>query len=138
MKRFRRDVCRNAYLYYNPPTKKPGITYIPSLYISKKWSPPQYYPKVENCLDDFERHYRRHCLSHQKRLSLSNLTSREWAAAEALRENDAVMVTETDKNMGGATLPRPVYNTEGIKEHLGNSQVYQRLTKAEALLREKT
>ena len=39
--------------------------------------------------------------------------------------------------MGGSTLPRPVYNTEGIKEHLGNSQVYQRLTKAEALLREK-
>ena len=77
MKRLRRDVRRKAYLYYNPPRKKPGITYIPSLYISKKWSPPQYYPKVENCLDNFERHYRRHCLSHRKRLSLSNLTSPE-------------------------------------------------------------
>ena len=30
-----------------------------------------------------------------------------------------------------------MYNTEGIKEHLGNELIYQRLTKAEALLREK-
>ena len=137
MKRFRRDVRRIAYHYYNPAKKKPGIRYIPGLYISQKWNAPEYYPKIEKCLDDFEQHYRRHCLSHQKKLSLTSLTPREWTAAEALRENDTVIATETDKNMGGATIPRGVYNTEGIKEHLGNESIYQSLSKAEALQRDK-
>ena len=137
MKRFRRDIRRKAYHYYNPPRKKPGIHYIPSLYISKKWNAPEYYPWVEKCLDDFERHCRRHRLSYQKKLSLTNLTPREWAAAEALRENDNVIATETDKNCGGATLPRPVYIAAGVEEHLGNEEVYRRLDKVEAVLREK-
>ena len=69
---------------------------------------------IEKCLDDFERHYRRRCLAYQKKASLTNLTPRQWTAAEALRENDNVIATETDKNMGGATIPRPVYNTSAI------------------------
>ena len=138
LKRFGRDIRRIAYLYYNPPKKKPGIRYIPELYISQKWNAPERYPHVEKCLEDFERHYRRRCLSHQKKLSLTNLNPRQWAAARALRESDNVIATETDKNMGGAILPRPVYNTAAIQEHLGDETVYLRLTKVEAMLREKT
>ena len=136
-KRFRRDVRRAAYHHFNPPRKRPGIRYIPGLYISQKWNAPDRYPAVERCLDDFERHLRRRCLSYQKRLSLTNLTPRQWSAAEKLRENDIVITTETDKNLGGATIPRPVYNTAGIREHLGDEAVYKRLSKIEAVSREK-
>ena len=137
MKRFRRDIRRIAYHYFNPPKKKPGIRYIPGLYISQKWTAPERYPRVERCLDDFERHLMRRRLSFQKKLSLTNLTPRQWSAAEKLRENDNVIATETDKNMGGATIPRAVYNTSGVDEHLGNEAIYKRLSKIEAVLREK-
>ena len=138
MKRFRKDVRRIAFLYYNPPKKKPGVRYIPGLYISKKWTAPEHYPEIKECLENFERHYRRRCLSHQKKLSLTNLTPMQWKAAEKLRHNNDVIATETDKNMGGATLPRPVYNTQGIREHLGDDTIYQRLSKIEAVQREKS
>mmetsp|Transcript_18789 Transcript_18789/g.39385 ORF Transcript_18789/g.39385 Transcript_18789/m.39385 type:complete len:170 (+) Transcript_18789:1884-2393(+) len=41
-------------------------------------------------------------------------------------------MVEADKNLGGAILDRSVYISRGIKEHLGNTAVYQRLTKQQA------
>ena len=73
----------------------------------------------------------------RKKLSLVNLSPRQWTAAKDLRESDNVIATETDKNMGAVTLPRPVYNTVAIDEHLGNEAVYLRLPKVEAVLGEK-
>ena len=69
LKRPNRDICHMSYLYYNPSKKKPGIRYIPELYISQKWNAPERYLHVEKCLEDFERHYRRRCLGHQKKNS---------------------------------------------------------------------
>lgn len=110
-KRLRKDVRRIAFLHHKPAKKKPGVRYIPELYINKKLTAPEFYPDIEKCLDNFERYYRRRCLSHQKKLSLTNLTPWQQKAAKKLRNNNDVIATETDKNMGGATVTRPVYNT---------------------------
>ena len=137
LKRFNRDIRRMAYLYYNPPKKKPGIRCIPELYISQKWNAPERYPHVEKFLEDFERHYQKTLPQPPEKLSLTNLNPRQWAAAKALRESDNVIAIKNDKNMGAATLPRPVYNTAVIDEHMGDEAVYLRLPKVEAVLREK-
>jgi len=42
-----------------------------------------------------------------------------------------------DKNQGTALVPVPVYASAGIAEHLGNTQVYQRLSNLESVCHEK-
>ena len=42
-------------------------------------------------------------------------------------------MVEADKNLRGTILDRSVYISRGIKEHLGNAAVYQRLTRRQAL-----
>ena len=47
--------------------------------------------------------------------------------------DDDHIIVECDKNLGGACLDRAVHHTKGVREHLGNTNVYQRLTKQQAL-----
>jgi hypothetical protein len=61
------------------------------------------------------------------------MTSRQWNTAEDLAENNNHIVVECDKNLGGAILDRLVYNTKGVLEDLGDTNVYQRLSKKEAI-----
>ena len=67
--------------------------------------------------------------SYQNKTSLSNLTFRQWKLSEEMLYNDEHIVIECDKNLGGACLDRSVHNTRGVTEHLGNTEVYKRLTK---------
>ena len=60
------------------------------------------------------------------------MTSRQWNTAEELTANNDHIVVECDKNIVGAILDRPVYNTKGVSEHLGDKNVYQRLSEKEA------
>ena len=48
MKRFKRDIRRIAYHYYNPPKKKPGVRYIPGLYISQNGMLPNIIPRPKS------------------------------------------------------------------------------------------
>ena len=43
------------------------------------------------------------------------------------------IVVECDKNIRGTILDRPVYNTKGVLEHLGDTNVYQWLSKKEVI-----
>ena len=137
LKRFRNDLRRMAFFYFNPPRKKPGIHYIPGLYLKSKWTAPLAYRRIEKCISNFQNEYRRRCLSFQKERSLTNLTPRQWGAISQLKNNDDVMAVETDKNQGTALVPVPVYASAGIAEHLGNAQVYQRLSNLESVCHEK-
>ena len=76
-------------------------------------------------------------LSHQKKLSLTNLTPRQWGAIDALKNNERIMAVETDKNSGGAFIPSEIYTQSGVAEHLGNTEVYQRLSNLEAVCHKK-
>ena len=76
-------------------------------------------------------------LSHQKKLSLTNLTPRQWGAIDALKNNERIMAVETDKNSGGAFIPRAVYTQSGVTEHMGDTEVYRRLSNLEAVCHEK-
>ena len=60
------------------------------------------------------------------------MTPRQWNTVEELNANNNHIVVECDKNLGGAILDRPVYNTKGVLEHMGDKHVYQQLSKKEA------
>ena len=118
----------------NPSPDEPGVRYIPGLYIKNdKWKPPLANDKVEQCLSNFERELRLRQHSYQNKTSLSNLTYGQWKLSEQMLYDDDHIIIECDKNLGGACLDRPVHNTRGVTEHLGNAEVYQRLSKQQAI-----
>jgi hypothetical protein len=49
-----------------------------------------------------------------------------------LKKNDYYIVIEADKNLGACILRLSVYTERGIKEHLGDTSVYKRLSAQEA------
>ena len=63
---------------------------------------------------------------------LSNLTIKQWNLAESLLKSDSHIVVEADKNLGGCIMDRETYIMKGILEHLGNKEVYKRLTNLQA------
>ena len=88
--------------------------------------------EIEKELDEFESKLRQTWRNYQKRLSLFNLTIEQWKLAKRLLRSDSHVVIETDKNLGGCIMDRETYIVQGILEHLGNKEVYQKLTKEEA------
>ena len=123
-----------AFFKENPPKKREGVRYIPQLYIKNtEWVQRLTANKeIEQELDNFELKLRQAWRNHQKRLSISNLTIRQWQLAEQLLRSDSHIVVEADKNLGGCIMDRELYITKGICEHLGNENVYKKLTKTEA------
>ena len=66
-------------------------------------------------------------------MTLSSLTIKEWKLAESLLKSDSHIVVEADKNLGGCIMDRETCTMKGILEHVGNTEVYQKLTKEKPL-----
>ncbi len=134
IRRFTNDVRRIGYFKFKPPDPKDDdgeIRYIPGLYIKSdhEFGPVTKCDKIEQCLKEFERELTRRQARFMLRPTASNLTYSQWGLSKRLRCNDNHIVIETDKNLGGCILNVPVYHVRGIKEHLGNTEVYKPLTK---------
>ena len=136
IERFKNDVRRIGYFKFNPPEEPPDpneVRYIPGLYIKSdyEFGPVEECDDIEKCLKEFERELTRRQARFMRKPSPSNLTYSQWKLSKRLRCNNNHLVIETDKNLGGCMLNVPVYCVRGIKEHLGNTAVYQPLTKLE-------
>ena len=57
---------------------------------------------------------------------------KQWTLAENLLTSDKHIVIEADKNLGGCILDRETYIKQGLLEHIGNKDVYKKLTKTQA------
>ena len=110
--------------------------YNPSLYIPSDWKPPQAGEEIEDALATF----RRHIQSDSRRFmkpTLSNITPFQGRLCDKLKNNDEMIIIEADKNLGAAIMLREDYIRKGIREHLGNDEVYKRLTKSQVHLEQK-
>ena len=61
--------------------------------------------------------------------TISNPTPRQWKMASTLKNHDVFMAVERDKNFGGCLIHPHTYIDRGIREHLGDMNVYQPLPK---------
>lgn len=132
IERLRDDVRRIAWLRFNPQHEDPETTYIPGLYLKTDWKADPTFPEIEKCLDNFETEIRRTRVRYNQP-TLSNLTATQWKLSKSLKTHDEFISIEADKNLGGCFLLRDTYNSKGISEHLGNTQVYKPLSKTEAV-----
>ena len=92
--------------------------------------------KIEEALENFESTLQR----QQKRFTkptLSNLRPTHWDLIDTMKNHDELMAIEADKNIGICILRRGTYNTRGVDEHLGDTSVYQKLTKRQAFQKQR-
>ena len=97
--RDKQDIRKMAFFKENPPKRREGIHYIPQLYIkNNEWIQRLTANKeIKQELENFESKLRQAWRNYQKRLSISNLTIRQWQLAEQLLKNDNHIVVEADK-----------------------------------------
>jgi hypothetical protein len=63
---------------------------------------------------------------------LSNIFPHHWRLIRRLKNHDDYIVVEADKNLGGCILNRDTYISRTFQDHLGNTEVYRRITQEEA------
>ena len=67
------------------------------------------------------------------RSSTTNLTSHQQRLTATLNTDNNVICIKGDKHVGGYLLRRDSCNHRGIREHLGDTNVYKLLTKRKAI-----
>ena len=102
------------------------------LYLKSDWEFPPAHDDIEDCLGQFEYNLQA-ARARYNRIHPSNILPSQWHLINQMKDNDDFIIVEVDKNCGGCFLLRDTYNTRGISEHLGNTNVYQPLTRDEAI-----
>ena len=71
---------------------------------------------------------------HQRynRVRLPNLFPHHWNIIKFLKNHDDYIVVEADKNLGGCIMSRDDYIARAFSDHLGNINVYRRISQFEA------
>ena len=122
---------RRISTFRNAPPREEG-KYIPELYIKSDWEAnPSDIPEVEAAIVAFtnavtEEHQR------YNRVKLPNLFPHHWNIIKFLKNHDDYIVVEADKNLGGCIMSRDDYIARAFSDHLGNINVYQRISQFEA------
>ena len=140
--RLKKDVHRIRFFKLHPPEEDDNdeIRYIPGLYFKNEaWEPSckkcsakekcRVCKTTDTCLANFERELLRRQSFYMKRPSISNITPNQRSLINDIKGNDDYIVIEADKNLGGAIMDVPIYTERGIKEHLGNKDVYKPVSK---------
>lgn len=129
--RFKRDVRRISTFYGKPPQE--DRNFIPQLYFKNDaWDPDLCENKeVERAMKRFLTSIHRERRRYSKPI-LSNIFPHHWRLIRHLKNHDQYIVVEADKNLGGCILNRDVYISRAIQDHLGDSNVYRRISQEEA------
>jgi hypothetical protein len=129
--RFKRDVRRISTFYGKPP--QDDGSYIPKLYFKSDWKPdPCKDQGVERAMKKFLASIRHEQQQRYSRPILSNIFPHHWRLIRRLKNHDDYIVVEADKNLGGCILNRDTYISRTFQDHLGNTEVYRRITQEEA------
>ena len=127
LKRFENDVRRIVTFL----GKEDDNNYIPELYIKSGWPFDEVDDEIEDALSKFRAEVEKRQRRYRRRRS-TNLTPLQWHLMRELKKNDYYIVIEADKNLGACILRLSIYTERGIKEHLGDTSVYKRLSAQEA------
>eukprot|EP00984_Skeletonema_dohrnii_P034790 scaffold33693_cov154-Skeletonema_dohrnii-CCMP3373.AAC.1 len=124
LSRFENDVLRRIVTFLG---QEDDDNYIPELYIKSGWPFKQVDDEIENALSKFRAEVERNQRQYRRQQS-TNLTPLQWRLLKDFKKNDYYTVIEADKNLGACILRLSTYTERGIKEHLGNTSVYKRLS----------
>ena len=108
------DFCRSVRLHKKFEHQPDDPDFNPRLYVKSEWDPPREDPHLEDNLYHIRQKLCQN-LSSSKPKWNANLNSNIRAELKNLKENKAVRVTDTDKNLGPAVVSADWMKTETLK-----------------------
>ena len=123
------DFCRSVRLHKKFEHQPDDPDFNPRLYVKSEWDPPREDPHLEDNLYHIRQKLCQN-LSSSKPKWNAILNSNIRAELKNLKENKAVRVTDTDKNLGPAVVFADWMKTETLK-HLNDPTSYERVTQEE-------
>ena len=123
------DFCRSVRLHKKFEHQPDDPDFNPRLYVKSEWDPPREDPHLEDNLYHIRQKLCQN-LSSSKPKWNANLNSNIRAELKNLKENKAVRVTDTDKNLGPAVVSADWMKTETLK-HLNDPASYDSVTQEE-------
>ena len=127
------DFSRSVRLHYRHLNSKDDPNFNPKLYVKSDWKPPREDPDIEESLHLIREELLQN-VSLNKPLWKNNLSKEERAEIHNIKNNDAVRVLGTDKNLGIAVLETDWVKTQTLN-HLNDTNSYNRVTRGEWQLR---
>jgi len=98
------------------------------LYVKSKWTPPSTPTAIDNRLHNFSRALRK--IIRSKKVD-SNLLPYQHDLLRELRENNSIVIANTDKGLGPCTVDLHQYVDDGL-DHLSDASAYQILSPDQA------
>ena len=129
--RYNNDMRRTNFWIQNPQPEGCENVYNPKLYFRSATVFNPNSPELEEILEDFASSLRKAERRWRSR-NHPNLTPRQYQLLLYFRESDEYIIIEADKNLGVCILEREYYIRRAIEEHLGDREVYKRISIAEA------
>ena len=123
------DFCHSVRLQKKFEHQPDDPDFNQRLYVKSEWDPPREDPHLEDNLYHIRQKLCQN-LSSSKPKWNANLNSNIRAELKNLKENKAVRVTDTDKNLGPAVVSADWMKTETLK-HLNDPASYDRVTQEE-------
>ena len=135
--RLKRDIRRSIIINNNKKEEEepeePPAPYIKLFHKPSDWNPDNSGDNnIEAALTAFERDIKRHRKRFMK-ATVSNLRPSQYKIIKKLQNNDNIITIEADKNLGLVVYDRDEYMKRAISEHLGNTDVYERIETNKAL-----
>ena len=110
-------------------------SYDPKLYVKNlEWCPDPASRDIEAAMDMFETSINKEIASHAPGFQ-PNLLKYELRLLQSIRNNQDLVILQTDKNLGPAVWERSEYIKQTLNEHLLDPTTYQQLTHGAAMTR---
>ena len=135
MSRLRRDV-RLKFLYAGEDDPDFEDDYIKNkkLYIKSTWPPPLAFKSVEQRLNNFDNSLVKERTSKFNYIkNRTNLSRIQLTLLKELKQNEDILVIQTDKNCGPALIDRDYYIKRILTEHLSDGITYQQISEDSGL-----
>ena len=130
IKRFRENI-RTKYFFIDKT--ETDDSYEPKIYVrSPNWKAPEASKHVEQAIDYFERMIKSLVSRRETYNFRPNLLRSELTLLRSLKENETIIILNSDKNLGPVIMEYSEYVTDCLRQHLLNEKYYQYLTPDQA------
>ena len=127
LKRLERDVQLKVFF---ADDDLEGNNVIEPLRINSEWVPDSTPEDVKRRIESFASAIKR---THNRRKGKSNISSYQATLLQSIRENESIIITSADKNLGPVAVDTTDYIRRALDEHLLDASTYVRLSEDEAM-----
>ncbi len=129
--KFQNDICHRYFITNKMDDIIDNRNFNCKLYKKSKWIPPAASKQVKECIANFMQDLQETASKYKQEQNARILSMQQEKLLSQLRQDQNLIITPADKNLSPVLLTVDQYITAAIDKHLGNKNIYQRLTIAQ-------